>query len=506
MYLPQFHRVKENDEWWGEGFTEWTAVKQAEKLYCNHRQPRKPLNDNYYNLLDVNTLKWQAELAEDYLIDGFCFYHYYFKDGRKILEKPAELLLQHPEIRMKFCFCWANEAWITSWSKLTGKGNCWTLLQEGDIQSKSEDGVLLAQEYGEEETWKEHFMYLLPFFNDIRYLRKDGKPIFVIYKPDDMDCFSDMIEYWQKLAMENGLKGLFIIARNLSGPLRGADATLFTGPGKYCDTWSMRCANYNDTGDVYDYYATWYNALKLAPTENVKTYFGAFVDYDDSPRRGKCGWRFEGVSLEIFKEMFLKLGLKNLRHGNDLMFINAWNEWGEGMYLEPDEENGYGYLEAIREDIQILNEANYIDSRDLYVMNEIDHHVNNIEENITFRMYKSYYHLLNNWMNLCEANNSICNYFIQNKYTRITIYGLGVIGQRLLNELSQCKDLEIVDVIDKKNQKYLGDRESKQLGDAIMPSDVIVVTPIYDYERIKADLLYYYGADFNIISLGQVFE
>lgn len=119
MYLPQFHRVKENDIWWGEGFTEWTSVRSAERLFPGHEQPHVPLHGNYYDLLQPETMRWQAELMKRFGVDGMCFYHYYFKDGRKILEKPAENLLQWKDIDMPFCFSWANESWVRSWSRLS---------------------------------------------------------------------------------------------------------------------------------------------------------------------------------------------------------------------------------------------------------------------------------------------------------------------------------------------------------------------------------------------------
>ncbi len=124
FYLPQFHQVKENDAWWGEGFTEWMAVRRAKTLFPEHNQPRRPLNDNYYDLTDKKTMEWQANLAKKYCVDGFCFYHYYFKDGRKSLEKPAENLLSWTDVDMPFCFCWANESWARSWGGVSG-ANPW---------------------------------------------------------------------------------------------------------------------------------------------------------------------------------------------------------------------------------------------------------------------------------------------------------------------------------------------------------------------------------------------
>lgn len=151
-------------------------------------QPRVPLGGNYYNLLDDNVKIWQADLAKKYGVYGFCYYHYWF-NGKMLLEKPMEQMLANKEVDIPFCICWANEPWTKAWV--------------GD-----EKKLLIAQEYGQEEEWKQHFMYLLPFFKDERYITKDGKPLFVFYRPDIVPCMKEMIETWDKLAKENGLSGI----------------------------------------------------------------------------------------------------------------------------------------------------------------------------------------------------------------------------------------------------------------------------------------------------------
>ena len=172
FYLPQFHNIPENDEWWGDGFTEWTNVKKAKPLYEGHMQPRVPLGGNYYNLLDDNVKIWQADLAKKYGVYGFCYYHYWF-NGKMLLEKPMEQMLANKEVDIPFCICWANEPWTKAWV--------------GD-----ERKLLIAQEYGQEEEWKQHFMYLLPFFKDERYITKNGKPLFVFYRPDIVPCMKEI--------------------------------------------------------------------------------------------------------------------------------------------------------------------------------------------------------------------------------------------------------------------------------------------------------------------------
>ena len=185
FYLPQFHNIPENDEWWGDGFTEWTNVRKAKPYFEGHNQPEIPLNKYYYNLLDDNVKLWQAKLAKDYGVYGFCYYHYWF-NGKMLLEKPMEQMLKNKEINQHFCICWANEPWTKAWV--------------------NETKVLIPQKYGHEKEWKEHFDYLLPFFRDDRYIKHRGRPLMVIYRPQVIDCIGEMISYWNKLAKEAGFK------------------------------------------------------------------------------------------------------------------------------------------------------------------------------------------------------------------------------------------------------------------------------------------------------------
>ena len=159
LYLPQFHEIPENNEWWGKGFTEWTNVKTAKPSFKGQYQPRIPLNNNYYNLTDVRAQEWQAKLAKEYGIYGFCYYHYWF-EGKMLLEKPAEIMLKNLSVDMPFCFCWANHTWLRAWADKSNR-------------------TLIKQTYGTEEDWINHFNYLLPFFKDERYIKEDGKPIMV---------------------------------------------------------------------------------------------------------------------------------------------------------------------------------------------------------------------------------------------------------------------------------------------------------------------------------------
>ncbi|NLG05090.1 MAG: glycosyl transferase, partial [Clostridia bacterium] len=194
MYLPQYHTFPENNEWWGEGYTEWVAVKRGKPLYKGHIQPRIPLDNRYYDLVNegVETWKWQAELAKQYGVYGFCIYQYWFK-GRQLMEKPMELLLAHPEIDLHYSICWANESWTRTWYDL-------------------EEEVLMQQEYGTKADWRKHFEYLLPFFKDTRYMKIDDKPILHIYRTADIECLDEMLFCFRQWAIEEGFAGVYIVS------------------------------------------------------------------------------------------------------------------------------------------------------------------------------------------------------------------------------------------------------------------------------------------------------
>lgn len=155
FYLPQFHAIPLNDQCWGKGFTEWTNVRKAQALFSGHDQPKIPLDLNYYDLMDDQVKIWQSNLAKKYGIFGFCYYHYWFKHGEKLLEKPAEQMLKNKKIEIPFCFCWANENWSKNW--------------DGGDQE-----IIMEQDYGGKEEWERHFQYLLNFFQDERYITVDG--------------------------------------------------------------------------------------------------------------------------------------------------------------------------------------------------------------------------------------------------------------------------------------------------------------------------------------------
>lgn len=356
FYLPQFHTTPENDEWWGEGFTDWVSAQNAERLFPGHYQPRLPAHDNYYNLLDKETMRWQVNLAKKAGIYGFCIYHYWFGNDKQLLEKPAENLLKWKDIDIHYCFSWANESWVRSWSKF--KGNAWkTTKEEGE---DSDQGILMQQEYGEEREWKKHFEYLLPFFQDKRYIRNDNKPVFVIYKPENIKCIRLMTRYWNTLAQEQGFSGIYFIGTNDPNWKRnGLNAQLLYEPQfSFGERYPVTMAKMKKKLKkinihfllVYSYDKFWKKILNREMKR--KMYYGGFVNYDDTPRKGIDGIVIKGMTPHKFGKYFRKLYKKAADRGDEYVFLTAWNEWGEGAYLEPDKKYGMRCLWELRQTIK----------------------------------------------------------------------------------------------------------------------------------------------------------
>lgn len=489
MYLPQFHRVKENDEWWGEGFTEWTAVRDAERLFPGHEQPRVPLNGNYYDLMDKETMRWQAGLMKEYGVDVQCFYHYYFKDGRKILEKPAENLLRWKDIDMPFCFDWVTVSWGRTWSKV----GAWATKFDCKEKDRTQ-GILLEQFYGGEKEWKEHFNYLLPFFHDKRYLKIGNKPVFVFHDPNLIPCLDDMREKWIDWAKNNGFDGMFFINCCWSrGNEKYVDKLLMHEPTRIFAKRNIRRGNRVDCDEMWE-------GILNAADHKKNIMFGAVVDFDDSPRHGNNGWIITNNSPGKFKKYLCKLIAKNVANDNDLIFINAWNEWGEGMYLEPDEKHGYAYLEAVRyareHYEEYLDEFKKTPSEQVATLrNEI-----NAWEDQSVR-YESYWRLLDNWLSLKEVQINLGEYFHARGVQRIAVYGAGMLGRHLLKEL-EGSQVQVEYVIDQKAEGINAGVKAYRPDDSYPPAEMIVVTATYEYHKIRGKLAE--RGHKNIVSLDEV--
>lgn len=356
FYLPQFHTIPENDSWWGKGFTEWTTVRKAKPLFPGHNQPRVPLNNNYYDLLDNKVKKWQIDIARKNGIYGFCYYHYWF-DGHMLLEKPMEQMLEDRTLDFPFCICWANEPWTKAWE---GKSN----------------QILIQQRYGDKREWALHFKYLLPFLQDERYIKVDGKPLFVIYRPEIIGCCNEMLDYWQHLAIESGLPGISFAYQQIMFDIEKGDDSRFDFNIEYQPNYANYDLSNTHNAKVKkikrilskqllrvginieqlrpggliksDYDRVWSAVLTRMPS-SIKCIPGAFVDWDNTPRKQDKGSVFIGATPEKFQS-YITIQIKRAKevYNKDMLFLFAWNEWSEGGYMEPDEMHGYRYLTALR--------------------------------------------------------------------------------------------------------------------------------------------------------------
>lgn len=339
FYLPQFHEIDINDRAWGNGFTEWVNVKKARPLFPGHRQPRVPFKRNYYNLLQVDVLKWQIKLAEAAGLYGFCFFHYWF-EGQLVLEKPVELFRSCTKGNIHYCFAWANESWTKTWHGASG-----------------EKEVLIPQTYGGREDWVAHFEYFLPYFQDERYMKENNCPMIVIYHIERIMDYVGMLKCWNELAVINGFDGIYVVYMKMD---RGR---LIKGNGisASLDYEPRRTRNENlllEKGCFTEKYMSYSKiASAMLKRKNQKNQFrGIFVDYDDTPRRKKRGTVTFGSTPVHFGKLLKKSIKRSISEGNQYLFINAWNEWGEGNYLEPDAKYHYRYLKQIKKVMSQLGE------------------------------------------------------------------------------------------------------------------------------------------------------
>jgi hypothetical protein len=471
LYLPQFHRVPENDEWWGEGFTDWIAVKNAKPLVPNHNQPRIPLNHNYYDLTERKVMEWQSKLMDEYCIDAMCFYHYWFKDGKRILEKPAENLLQWKDIDMPFCFCWANESWKRTWSKMVN-GNTWSSLYETDNNPDGK-GILLEQDYGDKPEWEEHLQYLLDFFRDERYIKFDGKPVFVIYQPNNNTVLFRMIRYWNRRIRDFGFEGIYFIGMEENAI--GTDAVCKRQPNHAIQSYiwdnQLNCCELIQ----YPYEEIWKRVIYESYIDKNKEIMAcAFVDYDTTPRMGDKGQIMNGVDVEVFKKYFHILYEESVSRGDKAIFINAWNEWGEGNYLEPDMKNKFQFLEAVRQTVLNRNKGSL-------VIENIN--FDNIKSvNITQNALRTHDNLLEKWMCLRDEHIELSDFFKEKKLMKIGIYGMGRLGNHLLCELS-ASGIKVEYGIDKVPKEHPRVKVYS-LDDELPEVDAIVITVMGQYDDI----------------------
>ena len=344
IHLPQFYPFPENDEWWGKGFTEWRNVVQAKPRFFKHYQPHIPADLGFYDLRLKQSRISQQELASKYGIYGFCYYHYWF-NGHLLMEKPVEEMLRDNDEKMPFMLCWANENWHRNWS---GRDNV----------------ILMEQHYSEEDDIA-HFKYLLPYFKDSRYIRVNGKPVFAIYKVQYIPDVERMIQTFQRMAKEEGFE-LYICKFEANGcrgkqfMKKGINAAIDFQPinnDGFCVKYTFfikalnRLFPFIKKGYKYSYSKYVKYRCNMPYTTEYKIFPCVSPCWDNSSRRvGGIYTVFHGSTPKLFRK-WLRTIYRNFKPFSDeenLIFINAWNEWAEGCHLEPDLKYGDGYLNAIK--------------------------------------------------------------------------------------------------------------------------------------------------------------
>ncbi len=359
MYLPQFHCIPENDEFWGKGFTDWVSVKKAKPLFEGHKQPREPLDDNYYDLSIEANIEWQAKIAREHGVYGFGVYHYWFNNEKNLLTKPAEIMRDSSTLAMKYFYVWDNCSWIRSWSNV--EGNDWAPLADGKGAEKRKGPQVLIQNIlGTEPDWENHYNYLREHFHSSNYEKIGNKPVFsiIFYTPE----VAKMCAYWEVLAKKDGFDGIvFIFQKNKDVPSQyfqytyepHASAWLFPplyvrAYRKICRKMGIKIKEKNVT--IFDYDKVWQKLLDNAKqNKDSNVFLGGFVSYDDSPRRGDIRSKlFVGMTPTKFQNYLSELLEISTNQGKEYLFLTAWNEWGEGAYLEPDKDTGMEYLDALK--------------------------------------------------------------------------------------------------------------------------------------------------------------
>lgn len=354
LYLPQYHPTPNNDKWWGKGFTEWTNVGKAKKYFRGHEQPKVPADLGYYDLRIPECREAQAELAKEAGIEAFCYYHYWFGNGREELDLPFKETLRTGRPDFPFCLCWANETWYSKF---------WNM--DGTVSKKP----IAEQLYPGDHDIINHFNSLLPAFKDERYVKINGKLFFMIYTPFDYPEVSHFMEMWNKLAIENGLKGFYFVAHLVHGreiTPSNVDKLIAMGFDAVNVAGLFRAIQKDRTfldrviHKVFNrpYLITYKKALKEMITEDdnrPEVIPTITPNWDHSPRSGASGVVVTHSSGELFKQLVRKALniIKDRDAENRIIVLKAWNEWGEGNYMEPDLKHGKEYINALRE---VLNE------------------------------------------------------------------------------------------------------------------------------------------------------
>lgn len=350
FYLPQYHPTKQNDEWWGKGFTEWTNVGKAKKLYPGHYQPKVPTELGYYDLRLSEVREEQAKLAKEAGIFGFCYYHYWFSKGNEMLERPFNEVVNSGTPDFPFCLCWANESWYSKfWNK------------DGTATKQ----LLVEQKYLGQEDNEAHFYSLLNAFKDKRYIKVDGKLLFMIYMPFSFKNFDSFKEQWNLLAKNNGLPGFHFVGYTVSIPR--IQEILDMGFDSVCHCHRLDDI-YHDTKYLriiewmiikikmfvkIPFVVSYKRAIKHVVNEAdfaENVYPTMMPNWDHTPRSADGGSVLHNATPELFEKHAIDVlrTMEGKSEEHKIVFLKSWNEWGEGNYMEPDIRYGRGYINALR--------------------------------------------------------------------------------------------------------------------------------------------------------------
>ena len=351
FYLPQYYPFKENDEWWGKGFTEWTNVGKAKPLFKGHNQPRVPTELGYYDLRLPEVREQQAELAREAGVTAFCYWHYWFGNGKRLLERVFDEVLESGKPDFPFCLGWANHSWYAK---------TW------DINSQKSDKLLIEQTYPGLDDAKMHFDFLVKAFKDPRYIKIDGKPLFFIFRPKDLP--ESYINYFQKRAIAEGFPGILFVAQLTASDNKeffiklGYDLFVVQRLGAFMERQKFkgqtRLLRYiriikglfqNRPPFCYDYA----NSLDLFVTDEelANDVLPSIVpQWDHTPRSGWNGSLYINATPKLFYKQVKKAlnVIKDKPDDRKIIFLKSWNEWGEGNFMEPDLTYGRGFCEALR--------------------------------------------------------------------------------------------------------------------------------------------------------------
>lgn len=347
FYLPQFHPIPENDQWWGRGFTEWTNVAKAKPLYSGHVQPKIPSDLGFYDLRLPEVREQQAELAKEAGVSAFCYWHYWFGNGKQLLERPLKEVVKLGKPDFPFCLAWANHSW---------KKKQWN----SSVSRFCED-ELIHQDYPGDKDIEEHFYTILPILKDNRYYKINNKLVFVIYDPIAYTEVDRFILKWNELALKNDLPAFYFIAHiqrkeDLGHKnLQYFDGINFHPLPDFLKTSKFRrllsflikkpiLINYKKIIDNYDF--------ETVRKENI--FPTIYPNWDVTPRRGFIGTILKGATPELFYQHALQVfkSLSKRENENQIVFLKSWNEWGEGNYMEPDLTFGKGYIEALKKALE----------------------------------------------------------------------------------------------------------------------------------------------------------